>query len=418
MICVACLNELESAYLFRQKCLKSHVLCSDAVAKHETDTPNEQSDYKDLNITQNVCDMPSENAEESKLTEDIKDNKETFKCFHCDSVFTNKTLIRKHIQKTHGLRSTAENSEQHNDNSDKSSDKSEENQPADATGDRKSDPNSKTCCQCGVTFNTKYLLKRHVKNVHALEKNYKCDTCGQKFASPVYLSAHKKYHLGERHYICSTCGKGYITASDLYHHEKIHANKRAYRCEKCPKAFNTSSDLHKHRICVHVDRSQWKYVCEHCQRRFPLKTNLDTHVKTHTGERNFACHLCSRKCINRSVLQRHIESHSNVRSFKCSVCCQEYKYQKSLDIHMMKAHGTGNVKVPERTKKHVCHICFKSYFANNKLQRHIRSHSGEKPFVCQVCEKGFVEKSFVKQHLRTIHNVTLDEDVNVNVVSV
>lgn len=263
------------------------------------------------------------------------------------------------------------------------------------------------CTICQVEFSNKYLLNRHIRNVHATEKTHNCDICGQKFASPVYLSAHKRYHSGDRPHICSFCGKGYITTSDLYHHEKIHANKRAYKCNLCPKAFNTSSDLHKHKICVHVDRSEWKYVCNFCDRRFPLKTNLDTHTKTHTGERNFACHLCDRRCINRSVLMRHIESHSNVRLFKCNVCDQDYKYQKSLDIHMTKAHGIGDAKIPERIKKYFCHVCPKSYFANNKLQKHIRTHTGERPFGCHMCDKRFIDKSYVKQHLKTAHNFTI-----------
>lgn len=271
---------------------------------------------------------------------------------------------------------------------------------------RRSGQQSKVCQICGMQFNTQYLAKRHMHNVHATEKNFKCDICDQKFVSSVYLKAHQRYHTNERTHVCLFCGKAFITGSDLYHHEKIHANKRAYRCEKCPKAFNTSSDLHKHKLCVHQDRSQWKHVCAICNRRFPLKTNLDAHTKIHTGERNFACHFCDRRCINRSVLLRHIKTHSNIRLYKCVVCNLEYKYQKSLDIHMAKAHGIGDAKIPIRIKKYFCHMCPKSYFANNKLQKHIRTHTGERPFSCEICGKRFIDKCYVKQHLKTAHSIS------------
>lgn len=222
-------------------------------------------------------------------------------------------------------------------------------------------------------------------------------------------NVHFRYHTGERSHICSFCGKGFITTSDLYHHEKIHANKRAYRCEICPKAFNTSSDLHKHKVCVHLDRSKWKFECTYCKRRFPLKTNLDTHTKTHTGEKNFACHLCDRKCINKSVLRRHIETHSNAVSFKCDLCLQRYKYQKSLDAHMAKIHGIGSMKVVERVKKYFCHLCPKGYYDNSKLQKHIRTHTGERPFRCPVCDKCFIDKSYVKQHVKLAHGLNAGE---------
>ncbi|XP_044260337.1 zinc finger protein 595-like [Tribolium madens] len=343
-ICLPCLEQLENVCTFRDLCIKSY--------------------------------LKRKNSSEIKLEEEkppIKEDNDRFVCFHCEKTFKIKSILEDHIKYKHT--------------------ETDLTKPLNI------------CDVCGSSFSNKYLLKRHLKNVHATEKKFKCELCERKFASPVYLNAHKRYHSGERKHICSFCGKGYITASDLYHHEKIHANKRAYRCHICPKAFNTSSDLHKHKICVHQDRSQWKYECSFCQRRFPLKTNLDTHTKTHTGERNFLCHLCDRKCINRSVLKRHIESHSVVKSFKCNLCLQGYKYQKSLDIHMMKIHGIGDAKIPERIKKYFCSICPKSYFANNKLQKHIRTHTGEKPFQCPACDKCFIDKSYIKQHLKTAHNV-------------
>ncbi|XP_018574205.1 zinc finger protein 585B-like [Anoplophora glabripennis] len=374
--------------------------------------------------------------------EEILIDEDEVKCFHCNVGFKSKVLLKKHISQTHvtrkrmlrkknclcefcmktyanqnalkrHLRICKRNSEVTQAGKAQNT-KMELSKRTNFINDNVSELDLKvppTCSLCGTTFCNKYLLKRHLQNVHATEKKFKCDMCDRTFASSVYLNAHKRYHAGDRSHICSFCGKGFITASDLYHHEKIHANKRAYRCEICPKAFNTSSDLHKHKICVHLDRSEWKYVCSYCQRRFPLKTNLDTHVKTHTGEKNYACHLCDRRCINKSVLTRHIETHSNVISFKCNLCMQGYKYRKSLDVHMTKVHGIGNVKVPERIKKFFCHLCPKSYFANNKLQKHIRSHNGERPFRCPHCEKSFVDKSYIKQHLKTAHDICKLEDL-------
>ncbi|KAB0791847.1 hypothetical protein PPYR_03647 [Photinus pyralis] len=418
-ICSNCVVHLDTAYAFRYLCLGS-------LGKAET--------------VLCYCSRQLLNAE-VKQEESKPVVKDEFLCLHCGLQFTRKLLLIAHIRTKHKVTPCGYCNEVHTDNKcteivcDKCSQafttensliihaKSCTTSQSNCTegelktntikapkrGRKRLDPLSNTCNICGMIFNTRYLAKRHMRNVHATEKNYQCEICQQRFASPVYLNAHKRYHSGERPHICSFCGKGFITGSDLYHHEKIHLNKRAYKCDKCPKAFNTSSDLHKHKLCVHQDRSEWKYVCTICNRRFPLKTNLDAHTKTHTGERNFACHLCNHKCVNRSVLQRHIKSHSNIRLFKCTVCVMEYKYQKSLDVHMAKAHGIGDAKIPERVKKYFCHICPKSYFANNKLQKHIRTHTGERPFSCQICDKRFIDKSYIKQHLKTAHNVSYND---------
>lgn len=450
-ICDNCIIQLETACAFRDLCLGSltnrklrgNILdyykgnCFQGLNQTNLDLKCEEYNVPDdcSPLRGDLCNINIAKAE--------------FTCFHCGQHFARKLLLVAHIRTEHNMKLrecqfcrkvhsndkcdeikcgkcaqffTTENSlivHSKSCNYDASTEKAIQlnyNQGGSVLirkgtrrGRKKLDPLSNTCKTCGMIFNTHYLAKRHMRNVHATEKNYECEICQQRFASPVYLNAHKRYHTGERSHICSFCGKGFITGSDLYHHEKIHQNKRAYKCDKCPKAFNTSSDLHKHKLCVHIDRGEWKYVCTYCNRRFPLKTNLDAHTKTHTGERNFACHLCNHKCVNRSVLLRHITSHSNVRLFKCNVCVMEYKYQKSLDVHMAKAHGIGDAKIPERIKKYFCHICPKSYFANNKLQKHIRTHTGERPFSCQICDKRFIDKSYIKQHLKTAHNVTFND---------
>ena len=60
------------------------------------------------------------------------------------------------------------------------------------------------------------------------------------------------------------------------------------------------------------------------------------------------------------------------------------------------------VERPKRTRTHVCNYenCNKSFDTKWGLARHIRSHTGEKPYVCNFpgCGKGFTEKCALKRH--------------------
>ncbi|KAL0108082.1 hypothetical protein PUN28_014990 [Cardiocondyla obscurior] len=277
------------------------------------------------------------------------------------------------------------------------------------------------CPRCGMLFALSQDVTRHTREgnclksdgisaieTEAAKRKWRCEDCIFSTDSKAEFIFHEALHAGAlQHsdkgmsgsskllpkYKCPICAKAFPKTS-LRNHIRQHTGEKPFPCMKCSIAFSRRSHLIIHqRMCSSSSKSLDKtgrrrsFVCLHCKEGFYTKHALRQHMLRHAGKK-YKCGLPGCPTILRTAteLKTHRRLvHDNIeKPYSCPDCSYAAKTKTQLRRHRTRHEDSANT---ERIQVHSCTYkgCnFKTKLGSN-LRRHMRLHTGAKPYKCRHC---------------------------------
>ena len=109
------------------------------------------------------------------------------------------------------------------------------------------------------------------------------------------------------------------------------------------------------------------------------------------------------------VMMERMELGGLAQVYICPWCDSVFRSERERSDHLLSLHGievrddTGQSEVTasnSEARERRCHVCDKTFTKPSQLVRHMRVHTGERPYACLMCKKSFNQKNALQIHMK------------------
>nr|XP_014336448.1 PREDICTED: transcription factor E4F1 isoform X2 [Bos mutus] len=226
---------------------------------------------------------------------------------------------------------------------------------------------------------------------------YVCMLCHKTFKTGSILKAHMVTHSSRKDHECKLCGASFRTKGSLIRHHRRHTDERPYKCAKCGKSFRESGALTRHLKSLTP-----------CTEKIRFSMSKDVVVGKEDVPAGSGASTVGP--VTPSSAGEPMETSPVIHlvtDAKGTVIHEVHVQMQELPLGMkaLAPEPTSPQELPcssEGGRENLLHqFCSRGFREKGSLVRHVRHHTGEKPFKCYKCGRGFAEHGTLNRHLRT-----------------
>ncbi|XP_075160174.1 uncharacterized protein LOC142233214 [Haematobia irritans] len=326
-----------------------------------------------------------------------------YNCQYCDSCFTSKCNLERHVRRLHPNIDDAQQEQQQQHVSGPSIEAQPESMTMPSTTQSSKRKNIDKiidkwkpilkCELCSEIYPKLSLMEDHFEQKHKPEKVF-ITCCSKKLTKRIQIERHALRHIALSKkgvkpvmHACELCSKTFHTRRGLLiHYNAIHYNRAdeggsqalaKYRCGLCRKVYRNSEALKKHTYFMHRMDLKMKIIgrklIEKVRAKKQKLKNFSSEATSDSREADMSNNKTDESSITPELGEREKEGNSKAGTegpgedgcYKCHDCSKEFASKKGYLIHMTHIHlnakGAETTNLPASMAIYKCNICGKKY---------------------------------------------------------